>query len=229
MRICTIAVRAGSKGVPGKNWRTVAGAPLFAHSVRHAVESGLFDAIVVSSDASEVIAAAREHGATDVVERPAELASDTSGKVPAIVHAVQQVERARGVRFDTVVDLDATSPLREVSDVTGAVELFEREGADSVITGSEAHRNPYFNLVEVDPGTGVAALSKQGGFLRRQDVPKAYDMNASVYVWKRDVLLADPKVFYPTTRLFEMPPERSRDIDSELDFEIVRWLMERES
>jgi CMP-N-acetylneuraminic acid synthetase len=227
MRICTIAVRAGSQGVPGKNWRMLAGLPLYAHSVRQAVASGLFDRIAVTSDAPEVLESARKHGATDVIERPAELAANTAGKVPAIVHAVQAVE-GTGVRFDTVVDLDATSPLRDLSDIQGAVALLEDEGVDSVITGSEAHRSPYFNLVEVDPQTGIVAMSKPGDYLRRQDVPRAFDMNASVYVWRRDALLAEPKVFFPSTRLYEMPVERSHDIDSELDFKIVQMLMEGE-
>jgi N-acylneuraminate cytidylyltransferase/CMP-N,N'-diacetyllegionaminic acid synthase len=227
MRICTIAVRAGSKGVPGKNWRMMAGLPLFAHSVRHAVASGLFDHIVVTSDAPEVLEQAEAHGATDVVVRPPELAADTAGKVPAIVHAVAEVESRIGRTFDTVVDLDATSPLRIGEDIAGAVALLEAGGIESVITGSEAHRSPYFNLVEVDAATGVAALSKPGGgYLRRQDIPHSYDMNASIYVWQRDALMAGPAVFYPTTRLYEMPAERSRDIDSELDFKIVQWLME---
>ncbi len=229
MRICTIAVRAGSQGVPGKNWRMVAGMPLFAHSVRHAVDSGLFDRIVVTSDAPQVTGQAEAFGATDVVQRPAELAAHTAGKVPAIVHAVAEVESRIGRTFDTVVDLDATSPLRIQDDIRGAVALLEgTDGVESVITGSEAHRSPYFNLVEVDPKTGVAAVSKPPGssLLRRQDVPPSYDMNASVYVWRRDALMAHPGVFYPTTRLYEMPVERSRDIDSELDFKIVQWLME---
>ncbi|MEO5921631.1 MAG: acylneuraminate cytidylyltransferase family protein [Pseudolysinimonas sp.] len=230
MRICTIAVRAGSKGVPGKNWRELAGLPLFAHSVRHAVESGLFDRIVVTTDAEEVRDRAVEFGATDVVDRPADLAADTAGKVPAIVHAVQTVEALAGVEFTTIVDLDATSPLRIASDITGAVDLLETTGVESVITGSASHRSPYFNLVEADPLTGAVAVSKKGeNFLRRQDVPQTFDMNAAVYVWNRDALMASPGVFFPTTLLFEMPPERSHDIDSELDFAIVRMLMEMRS
>lgn len=228
MRICTVAVRAGSKGVPGKNWRELQGIPLFAHSIRHAVESGLFDRIAVSSDAPEVLTSAEHWGATDVVVRPPELASDTAGKVPAIVHAVLEIEARVGSAFSTAVDLDATSPLRVPSDIAGAVALLESSGADSVITGSEAHRSPYFNLVEEDAATGLVRLSKDGtGIARRQDAPRAFDMNASVYVWRRDALVEDPRVFYPSTRLFEMPAERSRDIDSELDFGIVEWMMNR--
>ena len=229
MRICTITVRGGSKGVPGKNWREFAGLPLYAHSVRQAVASGLFDRIAVTSDAPEVLETAAGYGATDVVVRPAELATDAAAKVPSIVHAVLEVERTVGSEFETVVDLDATSPLRDIADIAGALELLETTGAESVITGSSAHRSPYFNLVEVDMGTGVVSVSKASpsGILRRQDAPPTFDMNASVYVWKRDALVAGARVFYPTTRLFEMPPERSHDIDSELDFELVSWLWHR--
>jgi CMP-N,N'-diacetyllegionaminic acid synthase len=226
-RICTITVRAGSQGVPGKNWRPLHGLPLYAHSVRHAVESGLFDRIAVTSDAREVLDHASDFGATDVIDRPGELASNTAGKIPAIVHAVLAVEEAVGHRFSTVVDLDATSPLRNIEDIVGAVALLESHQLESVITGSEAHRSPYFNLVEIDPVTGVVDVSKRigDGFLRRQDVPRSFDMNASVYAWNRDALVEDPRVFYPTTGLYEMPVERSHDIDSELDFQIVSWIM----
>jgi N-acylneuraminate cytidylyltransferase/CMP-N,N'-diacetyllegionaminic acid synthase len=226
-RICTITVRAGSEGVPGKNWRLLRGVPLFGHSVRQAAESELFDRIAVTSDAPEVLEAAEQFGATDIIDRPKELASNSAGKIPAIVHAVLAVEERVGAHFSTVVDLDATSPLRVADDIRGAVALLEGDRLESVITGAEAHRSPYFNLVEVDPLTGVVNVSKRvgHGFLRRQDVPRAFDMNASVYVWNRDALVGHPQVFYSTTRLYEMPPERSHDIDSEFDFQIVDWIM----
>ena len=228
-RICTIAVRGGSKGVPGKNWREVAGIPLFAHSVKQAVASELFSSIVVSSDAPEVLDIAIEYGATEVVARPPLLASDTSGKVPAILHAVETTESLKNTVFDTVVDLDATSPLRAISDIVGAVELLETNQLESVVTAAEARRSPYFNLIEIDQITGRVGVSKQlpNGVLRRQDAPETFDMNASVYVWNRNSLANNPQVFFPTTRIFEMPPERSMDIDSEFDFEIVSWLMNK--
>jgi len=228
-RICTVAVRGGSKGVPGKNWRMIAGQQLFAHSLRHASESKLFDVIVVTSDAPEVLDVALSCGATHVVVRPEALATDSSGKLPAIVHAVLEAESLTGRHFDTVVDLDATSPLRSVADIHSAVALLETAGIESVVTASEARRSPYFNLIEVDSQSGQVGVVKPlpDGILRRQDAPKTFDMNASIYVWNRDALVAEPRVFYPSTRIFEMPPERSLDIDSEFDFEIVRWLMER--
>jgi len=142
---------------------------------------------------------------------------------------VESVTNSTGIPFDTVVDLDATSPLRIASDVIGAVSLLESNNLESVITASESRRSPYFNLVEVDSVTGRVSLAKPlpQGVLRRQDAPATFDMNASIYVWNSGALLADPKVFYPSTRIFEMPPERSLDIDSEFDFDIVRWLLEK--
>jgi len=226
MRICTITVRAGSKGVPGKNLRRVEGIPLFGHSVRQAKESGLFEEIVVTSDSEEILELAPRFGATDVVARPPHLATDTAGKVPAIAHAVLEIEGRRNIVFNTSVDLDATSPLRNVSDITAAVALFEASNVDSLITGSEARRNPYFNLVELQPdGTVAVSKSPDDAVLRRQDAPRAFDMNGSIYVWKRNSLIENPVVFFPSTILYEMPAERSQDIDSEYDFRVVSWLM----
>jgi N-acylneuraminate cytidylyltransferase/CMP-N,N'-diacetyllegionaminic acid synthase len=228
MRICTINVREGSKGVPGKNLREVAGVPLFGHSVRQAVASQLFDEVVVSSDSSEILRLAPGFGATGVVVRPPELATDTAGKVPAIAHSVTETEDRLGVRFDVCVDLDATSPLREVDDIVTAVRIFEESSAESLITGSEARRNPYFNLVEERPD-GTVALSKKlaTDILRRQDAPRCFDMNGSIYIWRRDALVGEQVVFLPSTILYEMPAERSIDVDSEFDFRIVSWLMEQ--
>lgn len=227
-RICTICARGGSKGLPGKNVMPLFGRPLIAHTVAQAVESALFDEIAVSSDSAEILEAAAAAGSTLSIVRPAELASDLAGKLPAIVHCLEQAEERTGRRYDTLVDLDATSPLRAVSDIVGAVALLESTGVKSVITGAPARRSPYFNLIERDPD-GVVALSKPlaKGVLRRQDSPPCFDMNASIYVWDRRALSDKPRVFYDDTRLFEMPEVRSQDIDSELDFEIVKMLMAR--
>ena len=125
-----------------------------------------------------------------------------------------------------MVDLDATSPLRSVEDIRQSVRLFEenKEG-DNLISGTPSRRSPYFNLVEVN-NAGYAELSKKvdSVIVRRQDSPKCYDMNASIYIWKREILLNSTSVFHSKTLLYEMPEERSVDIDSELDFEFVSFL-----
>jgi CMP-N,N'-diacetyllegionaminic acid synthase len=229
-RICTVCARAGSKGVRGKNLRALNGLPLLAHSLRQAVASGLFDTIAVSSDSPEMLAIAKDNGATFVVDRPAEMATDTAAKLPVIRHCVAEAERALGLTFDTCVDLDATSPLRDVEDIRAVVQLLEGSGVGNVITAMPARRSPYFNLVEQDEH-GVIRLAKPASppYVRRQDAPACFDMNASIYAWTRKALMTAPSLFNPDTRLHVMPEERSIDIDSEVDFLLVELLMSRKA
>jgi len=227
-RICTVCVRGGSKGVPNKNIRNLAGKPLIAHTLEQARASGLFELIAVSSDSPEILDAALRHGADCTVVRPPELATDHAAKLPAIRHCVSEVERLAGARFDVVVDLDATSPLRTPEDIRGAVGLLETSLISNVITGAPARRSPYFNLVEIRED-GVVQLSKPlaRAIVRRQDSPPCFDMNASIYVWRHDALFDHPTVFSTDTQIYVMPEERSIDIDSDLDFEIVELLMRK--
>ena len=225
--LCTMCARGGSKGVPGKNIRPLAGVPLIAHSIDQARRTGLFLAIAVSSDSDSILAEARRYGADLVIKRPDVLATDTSGKLPAIVHALTETETRLGVNADYLFDLDATSPLRDPDDIVACVDLLRETGCSSVITGTPSHRSPYFNLVERD-SQGFIKLSKPlpDLVLRRQDSPECFDMNGSVYGWRRDVLREDPKVIYPDTRLHVMPRNRSWDVDEETDFAIIELMME---
>jgi len=228
MRVCTICARSGSKGVKNKNIRTLAGKPLIAHSILQARSTGLFDIIAVSSDSRLILDTAMAYGIDYAIERPLFLATDIAPKIPVIQHCVADVEERVGYHFDTVVDLDATSPLRSLLDIAEAIKLLEDRKASNVITGTPARRSPYFNLVEVNKN-GVVHLSKNlpMPINRRQDAPPCYDMNASIYVWKRDFLFNSHTLFNSDTLLYEMPEERSVDIDSPLDFEYVEFLMTR--
>jgi CMP-N,N'-diacetyllegionaminic acid synthase len=226
--ICTIGARAGSKGVRNKNLRPLCGEPLVVHTARQARQSGLFDVIAVSSDSAEIRAAAMAAGATDEVVRPPELATDEVDKAPATVHCVSTIEARRGRRFDVVVDLDATAPLREARHIRAAVELLQAARADNVITGVASRRSPYFNLVERQ-ADGTVRLSKPPAkaVYRRQDVPQAFAMNASIYVWTREAFFRDQAaVFGDRTVLYEMPEWTGFDVDTELDWVIVEFLMQ---
>ena len=227
-RIAVICARGGSKGVKGKNLRALAGKPLIAHSILQAKESEMFSAIAVSSDSEEILRAATEWGADFAITRPDELASDTAPKVPAIRHCAETAEaKMDGETFETIVDLDATAPLRSVEDIRGAIELLETSDADNVVTGMPARRSPYFNLVERDEA-GRVHVSKtlDTPLARRQDSPACFDLNASVFVWTRNALYADNNfALGNNTLLYEMPEERSIDIDSETDFRYVEFLM----
>jgi CMP-N,N'-diacetyllegionaminic acid synthase len=227
--LCTICARGGSKGVPGKNIRPLRGKPLIAYSIEQAREARIFSAIAVSSDSEEILKVAADFGADLLIRRPDALATDHSGKLPAIVHALEESEKKVGRTADYLIDLDATSPLRLPADIVACANLLQETGCSAVITGTPAHRSPYFNLVEMQ-ADGSVALSKtasSGAVARRQDSPSCFDMNASVYGWRRELLRSDPRVFYRDTRLHIMPRDRSIDIDDELDFAIVSLIMEQ--
>lgn len=225
LKICTICARGGSKGVPGKNVRPLGGRPLIAHSIDQARATGLFAQIAVSSDSPEILSVAAAAGATILIERPPELATDAAPKLPVIQHCLLAAEEQSGQTFDVVVDLDTTSPLRLPEDIIGSVRLLLDTDAENVITAMKARRSPYFNLVELEDGYVRLSKPLADPVTRRQASPACFDMNASVYVWHRQSLLDGKTVFMERTRLFEMPEERSIDIDTPLDLAFVEFLM----
>lgn len=228
-RLGSICARGGSKGVPNKNLRIVAGKPLIAHTIQQAVQSKMFDCISVSSDSVEILNVAKNFGAEVLIQRPIEMATDTAAKLPAIQHCLLETEKIMQVQFDIVVDMDCTSPLRSIQDITQSINLFESSGGCSnLITGARARRSPYFNLVQrKTDGYVELVVTPEKPILRRQDAPDCYDMNGSIYIWTRDSLLSIKKVISDKTIIFEMPEERSLDIDSEFDFKVVSFLMEK--
>jgi N-acylneuraminate cytidylyltransferase/CMP-N,N'-diacetyllegionaminic acid synthase len=226
--LCTICARGGSKGVVGKNSRDLLGKPLLAWTIEQARQTGLFEAIAFSSDSDLLLESALKAGADIAIKRPGAMATDTAPKLPAIRHCLEQAIARTGKTPDIFVDLDVTSPLRLPSDIAGVVDLLQKSGARNVITGAPAHRSPYFNLVEARADDTVG-LSKavDPPITRRQDAPRCFDMNASIYAWRVAAFLDNPSVFYPDTRLFEMPQERSVDIDSDLDLLLVDLLLRK--
>ena len=155
-RLCSVCARGGSKGVPNKNIRPLLGKPLLIHSLDQARQSGLFDCIVVSSDSPKILQLAEEWGVDHAIERSEELATDFAPKLPAIQHCFLTAETLSGMNFNTAVDLDATSPLRNQTDLKGVVDLLEsHDSTSNVITGAPARHSPYFNLIELDESGGI--------------------------------------------------------------------------
>lgn len=226
-RICTICARGGSKGLPGKNVRPLLGKPLIAHTLEQALGIGFFERVVVSSDSADILGVAEEYGDIETIERPENLATAEAAKIPVIQHAVSEVEDRCDETFDTVVDLDVTAPIREMEDIRNAVQLFEATDASNVITGVPARKSPYFNLVE-KTAEGYVKLAKPPDepIVRRQDTPDCFDMNASIYVWGRKAFMeSDLQSIGEKTRLYEMEEHQAYDIDSEIDFVIVKAIM----
>lgn len=214
--------------MPNKNIRMLGDIPLIAHTINQAAESGIFSAIAVSSDSQAILDVARDFGVQHLILRPSDLASDTAPKVPAIRHCCVSVEGTSGL-FDYVADLDCTVPYRLTSDITGAFDLIEGRNVSSLITGTAARKIPYFNMVELT-SDGFVRISKsvQPPLIRRQDAPKCFDMNASIHIWQRSTLFSSDDRLHQDTILFEMPFERSIDIDTELEFELNEFLMRRD-
>ncbi|HLB41810.1 MAG TPA: acylneuraminate cytidylyltransferase family protein [Gammaproteobacteria bacterium] len=224
--LCTICARGGSSSVKNKNIRCLRGKPLIAHSIMQAKKSNIFNLIAVSSDSSKICTISKKWGADHIIHRPAELATATISKLPAIQHAVLESEYMYGEKFDLIVDLDATAPLRTIDDIITSFQMFiEHPKATNLVTACPARKSPYFNMLEVNTDGFVELVKKpENSIHRRQDTPHCYDMNASIYIWKRDSLFNSQSAISDRTLLYIMPEDRSFDIDSTLDWKIVKLL-----
>ncbi len=224
--LCTICARGGSKGVINKNIKKLHGKPLIAYTIEQAKNSKLFKHIVISTDSDDIADMAKQYGAEVFFKRDKKMASDTAGKLDVIKDAFVRSEDYYNEKYDYLIDLDATAPLRDVNDILNSFKQFIDNNNDNLITAMPSRRSPYFNLIEQDKN-GKVYLSKTLGdsIVRRQDAPKSYDMNASIYIWKRETILNEDSIFLDTTGLYVMPEDRSIDIDSELDFKFVEFLM----
>ncbi|ETD88714.1 acylneuraminate cytidylyltransferase family protein [Rhodobacter capsulatus] len=221
-----IGARKGSKGVPGKNFRPIAGKPLIDWSLDQLFANPRIDAVVVSTDDERIYDHALAKGALDIGLRPAHLATDAAPKWGVWQHALEAGQAALGKPVTTFVDLDCTSPLRLPEDLEGALDLFAQDKPDMVMSVCEARKNPYFNLVEADE-TGALHVSKPlpGGVWSRQSAPKVWEHAASTYVLSADYLRRAKTIYEGRVIPFEMPPERCLDIDTPFDFRLVEMLM----
>lgn len=228
--LLTVCARGGSKGVKNKNIRLLCGEPLIAHTLKQAKSWGRADKIICSTDSPEIAQTAQRYGAEIPYMRPEQLATDTMGKLAVLQHALKTMEEQGKMQYTTVVDLDVTSPIRQVSDIEGAYQLFLQHQADSVVSVTKARRNPYFNMLELQPDGFVRLVkSPDQPFLRRQDAPVIYDMNASIYVYQREFIL-NPRTttcLSEKTLVWEMGEWSAFDIDSEVDFQLIELLVSK--
>ncbi len=224
---CVIGARGGSKGVAGKNIRPLLGKPLIAWSIEQALACPEIDRVVISTDSPAIAEVARACGAEAPFMRPAELASDTAGKWEVWQHALQACEAHYGEPIDLFVDLDCTSPLRDVEDISRAIAQFRSSDVDAVFSVCEARKNPYFNMLEVDDGYLRICKALPKPIVRRQDAPKVYEHVASIYVLSPDYLRRGTGLLSGRTHGYDIGTAKSPDIDSEFDFEFVEYLMKK--
>jgi CMP-N,N'-diacetyllegionaminic acid synthase len=228
--LCVIGARAGSVGLRGKNIRPLLGKPLIAWSIAQAQATPEIDRVVVSTDSEDIAAAARAAGAEIPFMRPAELSGSAIGKFQVWQHALGVCESHYRETYDVFVDLDCTNPLRDPSDISGAIQQFRAgraRGVDAVFSICEARKNPYFNLVEPDR-TGALRMSKSLGptaVLARQNAPPVYEHVASIYVLDPGYLRRAGHLLDGHAEGYDIGQAKSFDIDSELDFRIIEMLM----
>lgn len=222
-----ICARGGSRGVPRKNLRPIAGIPLIVRAIRCAQACTALDRIVVSTDDEEIASVARSEGAEVPFLRPAHLALDTSPKWPVFQHLVETLEARDRVPIRAIADLDTGAPLRIPEDVSACLQLLGHGNADVVITASEADRNPYFNMVELDKA-GFARVVKQlpAPITDRQSAPVVYSLSPSVFAIAREALDRYDHWSHAKVRLHVIPRERALDIDTETDFRYAEMLLE---
>ncbi len=221
--VCFICARGGSKGLANKNIGELCGKPLIAWSIEQAL--AVVDEVVVSTDCPEIASISVDYGAKVYFMRPPSLASDESGKWEVWQHALSEYERITNDKVDIFLDLDCTSPLRLVSDIEGAIDLFLKSSADVVFSVCEAKKNPYFNMVEYRSGYLQLSKSLESKIVRRQDAPVVYEHAASVYVISPSFLESGSGLLSGKALGYEMPNERCIDIDSSFDYQLVELLM----
>ncbi|WP_209425639.1 acylneuraminate cytidylyltransferase family protein [Pararhodobacter sp. SW119] len=223
-----IGARKGSKGVPGKNFRPICGKPLIDWSLDQLFANPRVDAVVVSTDDPQIHDHAVARGALDIGLRPAELATDTAPKWGVWQHALDAAEAQTGP-VSAFLDLDCTSPLRLPEDINAALDLFEGEAPDMVMSVCEARKNPYFNMVEPDE-TGALHVSKPlpGGVWARQDAPVVYEHVGVVYVVAPSYLRQARTIYEGRVIPLVLPADRCHDIDSPHDLRLVEFLLKEQ-
>ncbi|MCG8434433.1 MAG: acylneuraminate cytidylyltransferase family protein, partial [Gammaproteobacteria bacterium] len=222
-----IPARGGSKGVPGKNIRLLSGLPLIVHTIRAAQECNLITDLVLTTDDEEIRQIAVEHGAKAPFLRPDHLATDIANAVPTIQHAVEQMERILGWKFNYIAMLQPTTPLRTAEDLSNALSRLIESDADGIIS-----------VVDVDNWHPMKMKRFRGELLMdyekppienppRQSLPPVYIVNGAIYATKRNVFMELNSFQGERCLGYEMPVERSINIDNEFDFLAAEYYMNR--
>lgn len=214
--LAIIPARGGSKGVPGKNIRNLAGKPLIAWTIEEAKKSKYIDRLILSSEDDEIIRVAKEYGCEAPFIRPVELACDDTPGIDPVIHAIGAIEE----KYDYVVLLQPTSPLRTVGDIDGCIKHCAENKVPACVTVTEAQQSPYW-MYKIDEQMKIQPLLEYPGEInRRQNLPRVYVLNGAVYVAESKFLIENESFVTPATVAYPMPAARAIDIDSELDFAI---------
>jgi len=219
--IAIIPARGGSKRIPRKNIKLLCGKPLIYYTIREALKSKHISKTIVSTENEEVAKTSNEYSA-EVIKRPIELAKDETPTIDVIFHVL----RAQAENFEPglIVLLQPTSPLRNAQDIDNAIELFLKNDCESVVSVCEVEHSPYWSF-EIENRYLKPIFGGKYLNMRRQDLPKVYTPNGAIYVSTPEILRKYKSFYCSKTIPYIMPPERSVDIDNEIDFMLAELLM----
>lgn len=220
--LAIIPARGGSKGVPRKNIRYLAGKPLIAWTIEEAKKSKYITKLILSSEDEEIIKVAREYGCEVPFVRPIELAQDHTSGIEPVLHAI---ENCPG--YDYVVLLQPTSPFRTVEDIDGCIEKVLNHNADFCVSVSVPDKSPYWMYSVNNKGILKHIFNKKEIPLRRQELPKIYALNGAIYVAKIEKFIIEQSFLTSNTLSYVMKKEKSLDIDNEIDFKIAEVLINK--
>ena len=220
--LAIIPARGGSKRLPRKNVLDLNGKPLIAYSIEAGLDSSYIDKVVVTSDNDEILTISKKYGAI-TINRPNELASDTATTFDAIKHAVDNYEK-----YDYIVLLQPTSPLRDRDHIDKAIELLESKNADAIVSVCKMDHSPLWSNT-LDESLSMAGFLKDEALNKRsQDLEKYYRLNGAIYICKTEKLLEE-KSFFLKENIFSYVMDRksSVDIDEEIDFKIAEVILNK--
>jgi len=223
--LAVIPARGGSKRIPGKNIRNLMGKPLIAYSIQAAAKSKYVDRVVVSTDDKEIAGVSKNWGA-QVIDRPSQLATDASKTIDAILHALSTLKKENYVP-QIVILLQPTSPLRTNFDIDNAIEIFQKNKCDSVISVLGAERSLNWLMRRKSPYL-VPASTKTNFEKESQNLPELYLPNGAIYVLSASKIIKEKKIYLSKILPYIMPKEKSIDIDEEPDFKLIEDILRNE-
>lgn len=225
--LCLIPARCGSKGIPFKNIVDLCGKPMIVHTIEMAVElkdKGFIDTIVVSTDCAEIVDISKQHGAEAPFHRPQEIAGDKAKSVDFVLHSIEYYENI-GIEFDAVMVLQPTSPLKSFDDILNAIEIFNRNEEDSLISVYKEETINNLILYHKEDDKAIPFNVNHNKGVRRQDHGVVYIRNGAIYITKVDYLKKEQKIISDIPLMYEMGKNRSVNVDTYEDLEFVRSVL----
>ena len=222
--ICFIGARGGSKGVPRKNIRNLAGKPLISYTIESAINSNILSHVIVSTEDTQIARIAKKYGAEVPFIRPKKLATSSASMADVMFHGITELE-SLGYDFEIFVNRDCTVPFLQVSDIKKSIQLLKKTKCDEVVGVYRQHLNPYFNMMEISKN-GFLKMSKSNGErpTGRQSAPVVFQLNG-LWVYDKKQFLKYRKPLLPKTLPYEIPLETGFMIDTEFEFKIAELIV----